>query len=114
MLGAVLAIDLGVGVVLSVSPRQGTTLAGMAVAVLLAALLVTAVVIARRIRAYSRTGLVWFLTTYIAFYVWNTVVVLVSVGTRFWASSQSYHFGLSVAVGALPLVVGVVVLTRRT
>ena len=104
----------GVGVVMSVSPHHGSTLAGVAVLVMLAVAIGGCVVIGLRIRAYSRGGIKWFFASIIAFNLWNGAAASVSVGTRFWASSQpSYHFGITVAVALIPLLAGAFVLIRR-
>jgi hypothetical protein len=111
---AIAAAYVGVGVVLSVSPHHGSTVAGVAVLAMLAAAIGGSVVIWLRIRAYSRGGLIWYFATMIAFNLWNAAAASVSIGTRFWASSQpSYHFGITVAVAIIPLLVGAIALARR-
>jgi hypothetical protein len=114
MLLVVLAVFLGAGAVISLSPHHGSTYAGVAVVVMLVAAIVAAVVIGLRIRAYSKGGIIWYFSAIIAFNLWNAAVTSVSILTRFWASDQpSYHFGISVAVGVIPLLIGGMVLGRR-
>ena len=99
---------------ISVSPHQGTTYSGAAVALMLATAIVASVVIGLRIRAYTRAGIILYFSTIIAFNVWNAAVTGVSILTRFWASGQPiYHLGMSVAVGVIPPVIGMIVLARR-
>ena len=114
MLLVVAAVYLGAGAVISLSPHHGTTYAGIAVLLMMAAAIGAAVVIGLRIRAYSRAGIVWYFSSIIAFNLWNAAVAGLSIGTRFWAAGQpSYHFGLSVAVAGIPLLIGGVALLRR-
>jgi len=114
MLGAVVAAYLFAGAVISVSSHQGTTYSGAAVALMLATAIVASVVIGLRIRAYTRAGIILYFSSIIAFNVWNVAVTGVSILTRFWASGQPiYHFGMSVAVGVIPPVIGMIVLARR-
>jgi hypothetical protein len=108
------AVFLAAAALISLEPRQGRSFAGPAVLLMLAAALVAVVVILLRIRAYSRVGIKWFFSAAIAFNLWNAAVSAVSSLTRFWAPGQpNYHFGMSVVVAVIPLVVGGVVLARR-
>ena len=114
MLLALLAVYSGVAVLMSLSPHKGTTLTAVGLLVLLAAALAFIVVVAVRIRAYSRRGIRLYFATVIAFNIWNAFVSSVSIGTRFWALGQpSYHFGISAAVGVIPLLIGVWLLSRK-
>ena len=114
MLLVVVAVYLGAGAVMSLSPHLGTTYGGVAVLMMLAAAIGAAVVIGLRIRAYSRAGIIWYFSAIIAFNLWNAAVAGVSVGTRFWALGQpTYHFGISVTVAIIPLLIGAVALARR-
>lgn len=48
------------------------------------------------------------------FNLWNASVTGVSIGTRWWASTQpSYHFGVSEMVGVIPLLVAAWLIGRR-
>jgi len=114
MLLAVLGAYLGVAVVLSLGPHQGSTWAGISVVVMLAGFIATAVVIGLRVRAYSRTGIVLYFASVIGFNVWNAAVTSTSIITRFWAAGQpSYHFGVSLAIGSIPLWIGAYLIRRR-
>ncbi len=114
MLLLVAAAYLGAGVVMSLSPREGRSFAGPAVVVMLAAAIVAAVVIGLRIRAYGRASMIMYFVSIIAFNLWNSAIVSASIATRFWASGQpSYHFGLSVMVAIIPLLIGALLIGRR-
>ncbi len=114
MLFVVAAVYLGAGAVMSFSPHHGRTYAGVTVVLMLAAAIVAGVVIGIRIHAYSRTGMLWYFSSIIAFNLLNAAVASVSILTRFWAADQpSYHFGLSVLVGVIPLVLGAWLIGRR-
>ncbi|HEX2646934.1 MAG TPA: hypothetical protein VHO95_06875 [Candidatus Dormibacteraeota bacterium] len=113
MLFLVLAVYGAAGVVVSLSPRQGRWLPLVMLAVVVAAV-AAAVVIGLRIRAYSRVGIRLFFGSIIAFNLWLALVSGASIATRFWASGQpSYHFGISVAIEIIPLIVGALILARR-
>jgi len=115
MLLVVAAAYLAVGAVMSFSPHHGRTYAGLAVLLMLAAAIGAGVVIGLRIRAYSRAGNIWYFSSIIAFNLWNAGVTGASIATGFWASGQpSYHFGLSVIVAIIPLLIGALVIGRRT
>jgi hypothetical protein len=95
-------------------PRRGGPVAGIALLAIVVAGVAGVVYVGVRIRAYSRTGSFLYFGGIAAFNVWNGVVAGVSIGTRYWASTQpSYHFGVSVAVATIPLlVVGWLILRR--
>ncbi|HYL08134.1 MAG TPA: hypothetical protein VEU76_06270 [Candidatus Udaeobacter sp.] len=114
MLLAILGACLGVAVVTSLAPHHGSSWAGISVVIMLAGFLATGVLIGLRIRAYSRTGIVLYFASVIGFNVWNAAVTSTSIITRFWAAGQpSYHFGISVAVGSIPLWIGAYLIRRR-
>ena len=114
MLAALLAADLGVAVLLSLSPHRGSTFAGVGVLAMLVAAVAFAVIVGIRIRGYSRLGIRLYFGTLIAFNLCNALVTSLSIGSRFWAQGQpTYHFGISEAVGIVPLVVGIWLLSRR-
>jgi hypothetical protein len=95
-------------------PRRGGPVVGLALLVLLFGGLVPLIWILYRIRAYSRTGVVWYFAGIAAFNLWNGLVVGVSIGTRWWAATQpAYHFGLSAIVGVIPLLVAAWLIGRR-
>ncbi len=105
---------LAVGAVMSVSTHRGSNLAGPAIVLVMGVALAAILVVALRIRAYSRMGVLWFTLTAALFTVWNATVTSVSLLTHFWSAQQpGYHFGLSVLVGVLPLLVGAWLIGRR-
>jgi hypothetical protein len=110
------AIYLSVAAVMSSlpDPRRGGPVAGLAILTIFAVGLATCVFVALRIRAYSRTGILLYFGGIALFNLWNALVVGASIGTRWWASNQpAYHFGLSAAVGAIPLLVVAWLIWRR-
>jgi hypothetical protein len=114
MLLVVAGLYLGAGAVISLSPHHARTYGGPAVLLMLAAAIGAAVVIGLRIRAYTRAGIVWYFSAIIAFNLWNSAVAGTSILTRFWAAGQpSYHFGISVTVAVIPLLIGAIALARR-
>jgi hypothetical protein len=114
MLLLVAGIYIMAGVLVSVSPEGGRSIAGPAVLGILAVAIGAAVVVGFRIKAFSQGGIAWYFATMIAFNLWNAGVVGGSVATRFWALGQpAYHFGISAAVAVLPLLAGAWLLGRR-
>lgn len=114
MLLVLLAAYLGVAVLMSLSPHRGSTFAAVGITAMLVVAVATAVIVGLRFRAYSRAGIRLYFGTIIAFNLWNALVTSASIATRFWALGRpSYHFGISEMVGAVPLVVGVWLLSRR-
>ena len=110
VLGVLLVADLGIAGLMSVAPH----LAGPAVLALYTSAIVLTSGVLVRTRAYSRAGLQIFTLAAFTFTVWNAVVSGLSVATRWWSPSQpSFHFGLSEAICALPLLVGIWLLSRR-
>jgi hypothetical protein len=110
------AIYLAVGALMSTlpDPRRAGPVVGPAIMAILVVGLVGLVFVVLRIRAYSRTGILLYFGGVALFNVWNAIVVGVSIGTRWWASTQpSYHFGVSVAVGTIPLLVAAWLIWRR-
>jgi hypothetical protein len=95
-------------------PRRGGPVAGIAMLAIVIIGLGGIVLVGVRIRAYGRTGIRLYFGGIVAFNVWNSIVVGVSIGTRYWASTQpSYHFGVSLAVGSIPLLVAAWLILRR-
>lgn len=67
-----------------------------------------------RIRAFSRTGILWYVWAIAAFNIWNGVLVGLSIATGFWSPTQpAYHFGITVLFGVLPLIVAAYLIGRR-
>jgi hypothetical protein len=114
MLLLVSGLYLGAGAVISLAPTHNRSYGGPVVLLMFGAAIGAAVVIGLRIRAYTRAGIIWYFAAIIAFNLWNSAVAGVSIITRFWAAGQpSYHFGISVLIGVVPLVIGAIVLARR-
>jgi hypothetical protein len=112
----VAAVYLAAAAVISnvADPRRGGPVAGTAIVAILVVGLVGLVFVFLRIRAYSRTGILLYFGGIAAFNLWNAAVTGVSIGLRYWASAQpSYHFGVSVAVGSIPLLVAAWLILRR-
>jgi hypothetical protein len=109
-------IYLSVGALMSTlpDPRRAGPVVGPAILAVMVVGVVGLVFVGLRIRAYSRTGILLYFGGVALFNVWNAIVVGVSIGTRWWASTQpSYHFGVSVAVGTIPLLVVAWLILRR-
>lgn len=114
MLLALLALDLGVAVLMSLSPHRGSTFAAVGVISLFVTAIVLVVIVGLRIRAYSRYGIRVYFGTIIAFNLYNAFITSASIATRFWAPGQpTFHFGMSEAVGVIPLLIGVWLMGRK-
>lgn len=112
---AIAGMYVAVGAIVSTAadPRRGGA-AGPAILAILVLGLVGVVFAFLRIRAYSRIGILLYFGGIAAFNLWNAIVIGVSVGTRWWASTQpSFHFGISAAVGTIPLLVAGWLIWRR-
>jgi hypothetical protein len=110
------AIYLAVGALMSTlpDPRRAGPVVGPAILAVMVVGLVGLVLVFLRVRAYSRTGILLYFGGVAVFNVWNAIVVGVSIGTRWWAASQpTYHFGISAAVGTIPLLVVAWLIWRR-
>jgi hypothetical protein len=115
LLLGVAAVYLAAGGVISTLPdlRRGGP-AGLVILAILLVGLVGLIFVGLRIRAYSRTGILLYFGGIAAFNVWNAIVSGVSIGTRWWASTQpSYHVGISELVGVVPLLAAAWVIGRR-
>jgi hypothetical protein len=113
---AIAAVYLAVAVVVSTLPdvRRGGPVAGPGILAILIVGLIGVVYVFLRIRAYSRAGILLYFGGIAVFNLWNASVVGVSLITRWWASTQpSYHFGVSAAVGTIPLLVAAWLISRR-
>ena len=114
MLLAVVAADAVVAVLMSVGPQRGSRLAPLGIIAALVAAIVFGVIVGLRMRAYSRAGIRIYFAAIIAFNLWNAIVISTSIVVGFWRSGQpAYHFGISEAIAALPLVIGAVLVGRR-
>lgn len=110
------AIWLAVGALISTlpDPRRGGPVVGPAILAIMVVGLVGLVLVFLRLRAYSRVRILLYFGGVAVFNVWNAIVVGVSIGTRWWASTQpGYHFGISAAVGSIPLLVVAWLIWRR-
>jgi hypothetical protein len=116
MLLGIAAVYLAAAGVISTlpDPRRGGPVAGLAILAIVIVGSVAFIVVGLRIRAYSRTGILLYLGGVTVFSLWNAIVAGVSMGTRWWASTQpSYHFGISELVGAVPLLLAAWLIGRR-
>jgi hypothetical protein len=115
MLLAVLAAVAVVAVLMSVSLEHGSRLAPLGIVGALVAAIVFGVVAGVRIRAYSRAGIRIYFAAIIAFNLWNAIVISTSIVAGFWRPGEpAYHFGISEAIAALPLLVGAAFVGRRS
>jgi hypothetical protein len=105
---------LATGALLSGNPRQGSVLIGDALIVIFLAGLAGTVYVMWRIRAWSRMGIVWLLGSVAVFLLWNGAVIWVSIATGWWGPHQpGIHFGGSVVVAVIPLLVAGWLVGRR-
>ena len=105
---------LAVAVVMSVAGRRGGPIAGLALLAFVLAAVIALVWLGLQLRAFSRAGILWYLWAIAAFNIWNAILVGVSIGTGFWASTQpTYHFGVTVLVAVIPLIVAAYLIGRR-
>ena len=103
------------GVISTVAdPRRGGPAAGLALLAIVIVFAIAFIVIGLRIRAYSRAAIYLYFGGVTVFNLWNAAVTGVSIGTRWWASTQpSYHLGLSELVGVIPLFIAAWLIWRR-
>jgi hypothetical protein len=103
---------MAAGVLVGLGSRAPWT--GLAVLLVLLAVLVGGIGRMWRMRAFSRTGPRNFALAAAAFTWWNAAVVGVSVASGWWAPRQlSFHFTVSAAVAAIPLLVAAFLIGRR-
>jgi hypothetical protein len=110
------AMYLAVGSLMSTlpDPRRAGPVIGPAILAVMVVGLVGLVFVGLRIRAFSRTGILLYFGGVGVFGLWNGIIVGVSIATRWWAATQpSYHFGISVAMAIIPLLVAAWVILRR-
>jgi hypothetical protein len=116
MLLGIATIYLAIGAVVSTlpDPRRGGPVVGFAILAIVLVGFVGFVYVGLRIRAYSRTAIFLYFGGVIAFNLWNSIVAGVSILTRWWASGEpSYHFGISAAIGVIPLLIAAWLIWRR-
>lgn len=108
------AMCLALGVLVGMFPRGGSRFAGIAVLVVLFGGLVGTLFLLWRIPIYSRWGPVRFAWACAAFTIWNAAVVGLSIATGWWGTHQpGFHFTISAAVDATPLLLAAWLLGRR-
>ena len=108
------AMYLVTATIVGLFPYGGSPAAGLALVVIFVGGLAGTVVLMLRIRAYSRTGILWFTGACAAFTWWNAAVIGVSMVTGWWGPHQpGFHFSVSAVVGAIPLVVAAWLVGRR-
>jgi len=116
MLLGIAAIYLAVGAVISTLPdlRRGGPVVSVGILAIMIVGLGGFIYVGLRIRAYSRAAILLYFGGVIAFSFWNGAVSSVSIITRWWAPPQpSYHFGLSVVVSVIPLLIVAKLIWRR-
>src|SRR5260370_4728379 len=92
------------GVLLSFNPRQGSRLIGTALLITFLVALVLAIYLGWRVKAWSRTAVLWFVGSVLAFLVWNGVVIWLSIATGWWGpKGPRIHFRRSGAAAVIPL-----------
>jgi hypothetical protein len=102
------------GLVSITFPRRGSPLAGTIALLVVAGGLAAIVVLGRRVRAYSTGGIAWYVAAIAIFLLWNFAVTGVSLLSGWWSPKQpGYHFAISEAVGAIPLIVAAWLFGRR-
>lgn len=110
----VAALYLAIGALLSANPRGGNILISGALLILFLGGLVGGIYLTLRIRAFSRTGIFWFVGSVGAFLLWNGAVLWASIATGWWGPHQSgIHIGGSVVVAVIPLLVAAWLIGRR-
>jgi hypothetical protein len=107
-------IYLAAAGIFSVAGRHGGPLPALILAILVLGVLIGIVWLGVRVRAYSRAGFLSYMFAIAAFNIWNAIVAGVSIGTRYWASTEpTYHFGVSAMIGVVPLIVAAWLIGRR-
>jgi len=110
---ALAAMYLALGVVVGISPHGGP-IAGKAVLGIFGGGIVLTILLFRRVRAWSKPGVLRFAVFCFAFTIWNMAVIVVSQVSRWWAPHQpGWHFTVTVAVASIPLLVAAWLLAPR-
>lgn len=108
------AFYLTVGVLAGVSDLGGRTFTVLAFLVVVAGGLLATLLLLVRIRAYSRSGQLWFSASALGFTVWNAAVAGASSTSGWWGPTQpASHFTVSALIGAVPLVMAAWLIGRR-
>ena len=99
--------------IVSVIPRNEGPVMGVVFAVALVGI-VAVVFVGRRLRAFSRAGIAWFVGGLILFQVWNAGVTAVSTMTGWWSPAEpNFHLAVSELVGVIPLIVAALLIRPR-
>ena len=102
------------GVLLSFNPRQGNRLIGTALMVTFLVALAGAIYLGWRVKAWGRSAILWFAAAIAAFLVWEAIVIWLSIATGWWGpNAPGIHFGGTVAVALIPLLIGTWLFGRR-
>jgi hypothetical protein len=100
---AIVATYLLLGLLVVFVPHRGLLLAAIVFTILWVASFVTSAILLRRYPIHS-AGYRHFILSIGAFTYWNVFVIIVSLLTGWWSPHVPYyHFTLSVAIAALPL-----------
>ena len=111
---ALAAVYLAGSAIVALFPHGGSRLAGIALVGTFAGGLVGIFVLFWRMRAFSRTGPVWFAWAAAGFTWWNAAVCGVSLVTGWWGPHQpGTHFSVSALVAVLPLLAAAWLIGRR-
>ncbi len=110
---ALAATYVAIGVVVGLHPRGGP-LAGPPVLAIFAAGVALTVVLFRRVKAYSKPGVLRFSLYGFGFTIWNSAVIGVSIASGWFGPHQpGWHFTLSAVAASIPLVVAAWLLVPR-
>ena len=102
------------GVLLSFNPRQGNVLIGTALIFTFLVALAGAIYLGWRVKAWSHAAVLWFVGAMAAFLAWNAIVIWLSIATGWWGlNAAGFHFGGTVAVAVIPLLVATWLFGRR-
>jgi hypothetical protein len=105
---------LAVGALLSGNPRQGNIWISFGLLLIFLGGSAAAIYLGWRVRAWSRTGILWLLGSVAAFLTWTGAVIWVSIASGWWGPHQpGIHFGGSVVVAVIPLFVAAWLIGRR-
>ena len=110
---ALVVIYVAIGVVIGLHPRGGPFAGPVVLAIFVAGAALTAVLF-RRVRAYSKPGILRFSLYLSGFGIWNAAVISVSFVSGWFGPNQpGWHFTVSAAVASLPLLLAAWLLAPR-
>jgi hypothetical protein len=102
------------GAIASLSPDRNSPAVWVPVLVTVIGALSGVVYFALKIRVVGRARFLLFIGGFVVFQVWMGFVAGMSMKTLWWAGGQpSYHFGVTIAVGVIPLLILAWLLGRR-